>query len=81
MNKNALLNLYKQGKVSAGYAANLLGLDRYEFNEPLAGHRISPFNYAQKEFEKESRLVKRFSHRFPKRASTLETDKEGRLTT
>ena len=43
--------------MSAGYAANLLGLNRCEFDELLAKHRVSPVNYKTKELDKEFEVV------------------------
>lgn len=57
LKEQTVLRLFEEGKASAGFAANLLGLNRYEFDGLLAKHRISPFNYTTKELDKEFEVV------------------------
>ena len=42
---------------SAGFAANLLELNRAEFDAVLFQHRISPFNYTAEKLAKEFEVV------------------------
>ena len=53
LKEQTVLRLFEEGKAAAGYAANLLELNRYEFDELLAKHRISPFNCTKEELDKE----------------------------
>ncbi len=55
--EQTVLRLFEDGKVSAGYAANLLGMDRYAFDQLLSKHRLSPFNATPEELDKEFQVV------------------------
>ena len=57
LKEQTVLRLFETGKVSAGFAANLLGLSRSEFDALLYKHRISPFNYPPDELNKEFEVV------------------------
>jgi predicted HTH domain antitoxin len=67
LKEQTVLRLFEDGKVSAGYAANLLGLDRYAFDQLLAKNRISKFNYTPEElaeeFDAAAQLAKKLSSR------------------
>ena len=55
--EQTVLRLFEQGKVSAGYAARMLELDRYQFLDLLAKRNIPIFNYSEKELELEFQAV------------------------
>jgi predicted HTH domain antitoxin len=57
LKEQTILRLFEAGKVSAGYASNLLGLDRHAFNELLAKHRLSPFNSTPDELDREFKVI------------------------
>jgi len=57
LKEQTVLRLFEDGRVSAGYAANLLGLDRYAFEQLLSKHRLSPFNWTPEELDKEFEVV------------------------
>lgn len=50
-----ILSLLKQGDVSAGRAAELLGVDRWHLSELMSAHGISPFDESvtREELERE----------------------------
>lgn len=50
-----ILSLLKQGDVSAGRAAELLGVDRWHLSELMSAHGISPFDetVTREELERE----------------------------
>lgn len=39
-----VLSLLRQGDISAGRAAGLLGIDRWQLDDLMAAHAISPFD-------------------------------------
>ena len=49
----AALKMFELGKVSSGKAAELAGMSRVEFIETCGRYRVSVFNYAPDELEKE----------------------------
>ena len=52
----AALKMFELGKVSSGKAAELAGMSRVEFLETCGRYRVSVFNYAPEELEKEINL-------------------------
>jgi predicted HTH domain antitoxin len=58
LKEQTVLRMFEAGKLSAGRAARLLGLDRYKLDDLLAKHRISPFNYAREGLEHEAEAVR-----------------------
>ena len=52
----AALKMFELGKVSSGKAAELAGMSRVEFIETCGRYRVSVFNYAPEEIEKEIKL-------------------------
>ena len=46
--------LYEQGKISAGFAAQVLGCDRWELYRLLSEHGFSVIDYAENELEYEA---------------------------
>ncbi len=57
LKEQTILCMFEAGKISAGRAARLLGLDRYAMDDLLAKHRISPFNYAKEGLAQEAEAV------------------------
>ena len=49
----AAVKLYELGKISSGKAAALAGMDRTSFLLKLGRYRVSVFNYATEELERE----------------------------
>ncbi len=49
LQEQVVLRLFEKGDISSGYAAELLGITRYDFIELLGKHRIPVFNYGSKE--------------------------------
>ena len=39
-----VMELLRQGDISAGRAAELLGVDRWQLGELMSAHRVSPFD-------------------------------------
>ena len=68
LKEQTVLRLFEQGKVSAGFAANLLGLTRSEFDTLLSKHRISPFNYTADELDKEFEVVGQLARKLRSRS-------------
>jgi predicted HTH domain antitoxin len=50
-----VLSLFRQGNISAGRAAEILGLDRWQLGELMAVHGLSPFDatLTREELERE----------------------------
>ena len=67
LKEQTVLRLFEEGKVSAGYAANLLSLDRYAFDQLLAKQRLSSFNSTPEEFDREFKLVGALARRLSSR--------------
>jgi predicted HTH domain antitoxin len=57
LKEQTVLRMFEAGKISAGRAGRLLGLDRYALDELLAKHRISPFNYGKEGLDQEAEVV------------------------
>jgi predicted HTH domain antitoxin len=53
MQRLLLLELVREGRISYGKAAELLGISQAEFLAYMAKHRISPFQYTPDELAKE----------------------------
>ena len=49
----AALKMFELGKISSGKAAELAGMSRVEFLDACGRYRVSVFNYAPGELEKE----------------------------
>jgi predicted HTH domain antitoxin len=49
----AALKMFELGKVSSGKAAEFAGMSRVDFIETCGRYRVSVFNYAPEELEKE----------------------------
>ncbi|HEY3131932.1 MAG TPA: UPF0175 family protein [Acidobacteriota bacterium] len=69
LKEQALLRLFEQGKVSAGYTAETLGMTRHEFYEWLAKSRVSPFNYSKEELIQEFVAAGKFAKQLKVRKS------------
>lgn len=68
LKEQTVLRLFEQGKVSAGYAARVLGMNRHDFLELLARHRVSVYNYPLADLDKEFGAVEKLTSR-PSRKS------------
>ncbi len=55
LKEQTVLRLFEQGKASAGYAARMLNLTRYQFVDLLAKHRVPLFDYSQEDLQGEFR--------------------------
>ena len=53
--------LYKTGKVSLGYCAQIAGMAQSDFINYLGGDKISIFNFDEDEFEEELEVTMRHS--------------------
>lgn len=51
---STLGSLYQQGKISAGFGAQMLGCDRWEFYRLLSQHGFSVIDYAEDEMAYET---------------------------
>ena len=51
------MGLYQERRISAGKAAELLGMDKREFVRLLARKEIAYFDYSDQELEDEFRVV------------------------
>lgn len=71
LKEQTVLRLFEEGKVSAGFAANLLGLSRYDFDALLFKHRISPFNYTPEELNKEFDVVGELARKLGSRSKKM----------
>ncbi|MFN8492566.1 MAG: UPF0175 family protein [Caldilineaceae bacterium] len=49
-------HLYDQGKISAGFGAQILGCDRWEFYRLLVEHGFDAIDYAEDELEAEAEV-------------------------
>jgi predicted HTH domain antitoxin len=49
----AALKMFELGKISSGKAAEFAGMSRVDFIETCGRYRVSVFNYAPEELEKE----------------------------
>ncbi|MBI4613633.1 MAG: UPF0175 family protein [Planctomycetes bacterium] len=49
----AALKMFELGKISSGKAGELAGISRVEFLDMCGRYKVSVFNYAPEEFEKE----------------------------
>jgi predicted HTH domain antitoxin len=58
----AAVKLYELGRISSGKAAALAGLDRVSFLLALGRYRVSVFNYAVDEVEREIAEAKARAH-------------------
>lgn len=59
LQEQTVLRLFEQGDISSGYAAELLGITRFDFIELLGKRGIPLFNYGSKEeVEQEFQTVK-----------------------
>ena len=52
--------LYKQGKLSLGQAAELAGYSKRTFMELLGNYNVSVFNYGEQELENDIRNAARY---------------------
>jgi predicted HTH domain antitoxin len=52
------ISLYQREKVSLGKAAEIAGLNRWEFQKILAGRKIPTINYTAEDLEKELKALR-----------------------
>lgn len=63
LKEQTVLRLFEQGTISTGYAAQMLGLNRFEFLDLLAKRQIPVLNYSEEELEREVESVAELSHK------------------
>lgn len=61
LKEQTVLRLFEQGKISAGYAAQVLDLDCYEFLDLLNRQGIPSLNLSDEEFKHELQAVAKVS--------------------
>jgi predicted HTH domain antitoxin len=55
--ERAVVRLFEQGDVSSGYAAELLGITKYEFLELLKSYNVPFFNMSDEEWQREIETI------------------------
>jgi predicted HTH domain antitoxin len=58
-----LIELFRRGEMSSGYAAELLGLCKWEFIELLAQHRVPYIDLSEEELRRDLEVARAFHHR------------------
>ncbi|MFH1906136.1 MAG: UPF0175 family protein [Chloroflexota bacterium] len=56
-------HLYKQGKISSGIGAQVLGCDRYEFYRLLSENGFSVIDYTEDELDRESKTSREIAEK------------------
>jgi predicted HTH domain antitoxin len=54
----ALIELFRRGEVSSGYAANVLGMSRWDFIDLLAEHEVPYIDLSEEELRQEIEAAK-----------------------
>lgn len=57
MTRELILKLYRNGQISSGKAAEILGIHKQDFVSLLAANKIPFFNYTEEELEEEHKAV------------------------
>lgn len=67
LKEQAVLRLYKEGKISTGTGAKMLGMNLYDFMRFLGQHKVSVFAATSKELDEDVRAGKRAIRSAPKK--------------
>ena len=71
LQEQVVLRLFEEGEISSGYAANLLGMSRYNFIEFLAKRGIPLISYGSEEdIEQELQTVKEIRNKLNQESQT-----------
>lgn len=54
----ALIDLFRRGEVTSGYAAEVLGIGKWEFIELLGQHKVSYFDVTEDELRQEIEILR-----------------------